>query len=167
MKPKTVRRVKSKQNSQTRTCSMLSGIVAGSIIFTTEEEIPVEYLSPGHKVVTRDSGAVTLLFTSVHRISAQAVTTKAGSVEHTRPDHNVIIPAEQNILVRGWRARSMFGKAQTIVQAEDLIDGEFITDMGARDLHLMHLTFGKQHVIYADGLKISVALAKDLSAIAA
>jgi hypothetical protein len=111
---------------------------------------PVEYLSPGHKVVTRDPGAVTLLFTFVHRISAQAVTTKAGSVEHTRPDHNVIIPAEQNILVRGWRARSMFGKAQTIVQAEDLIDGEFITDMGARDLHLMHLTFGKQHVIYAE-----------------
>ena len=61
----------------------------------------------------------------------------------------------------------MFGKAQTIVQAEDLIDGEFITDMGARDLHLMHLTFGRQHVIYADGLKIPVALAKDLSAIAA
>ena len=49
---------------------MLAGIVAGSIIFTTEEEIPAEYLSPGHKVVTRDSGTVTLLFTSVHRISA-------------------------------------------------------------------------------------------------
>ena len=88
-------------------------------------------------------------------------------MEHTRPDHNAIIPSEQNILVRGWRARSMFGKAQTILQAADLIDGEFITGMGARDLHLMHLTFDGQHVIYADGLKTSVALAKDLSAIAA
>jgi hypothetical protein len=88
-------------------------------------------------------------------------------VELTRPGHNAIIPSEQNILVRGWRARSMFGKAQTIVQTEDLIDGEFITDMGAHDLPLMHLTFDRQHVIYADGLEISVALAKDLSAIAA
>ena len=88
-------------------------------------------------------------------------------MEHTRPDHNAIIPSEQNILVRGWRARSMFVKAQTVVQAEHLIDGEFITDMGAHDLHLMHLTFDRQHVIYADGLEISAALVKALSAIAA
>ena len=141
MKPKTVWRVKSEQDSQTRAYPLHAGIVAGSIIFTAEGEIPVEYLSPGDKVVTRDSGMVTLLDTFVHRISAQAVAIKAGSLGHTRPDHNVIIPAEQNILVRGWRARSMFGKAQTIVQAEDLIDGEFNNDVGARDLHLMHLTF--------------------------
>ena len=167
MKPKTVWRVKSEQDSQTRAYPLHAGIVAGSIIFTAEGEIPVEYLSPGDKVVTRDSGMVTLLDTFIHRISAQAVAIKAGSLGHTRPDHNVIVPAEQNILVRDWRAQSMFGKAQTIVQAGDLIDGEFITDLGARDLHLVHLTFDRQHVIYADGLEISVPLAKDLSAIAA
>jgi hypothetical protein len=146
---------------------MLAGIIAGSIISTAEGEIPFEYLTLGDNVVTRDSGTVTLLVTSVHRISAQAVTIKAGSVEHTRPDHNVIIPAEQNLLAHGWRAQSMFSKAQTIVQAEDLIDGEFITDMGARDLYLAHMTFDRQHIIYADGLEISVRLAKGLSAIAA
>ena len=167
MKPKTVWRVKSEQDSQTRAYPLHARIVAGSIIFTAEGEIPVEYLSPGDKVVTRDSGMVTLLDTFIHRIPAQAVAIKAGSLGHTRPDHNVIIPAEQNILVRDWRAQSMFGKAQTIVQAGDLIDGEFITDLGARDLHLVHLTFDRQHVIYADGLEISVPLAKDLSAIAA
>ena len=167
MKPKTVWRVKSEQDSQTRAYPLHARIVAGSIIFTAEGEIPIEYLSPGDKVVTRDSGMVTLLDTFIHRIPAQAVAIKAGSLGHTRPDHNVIIPAEQNILVRDWRAQSMFGKAQTIVQAGDLIDGEFITDLGARDLHLVHLTFDRQHVIYADGLEISVPLAKDLSAIAA
>ena len=167
MKPKTVWRAKSEQDSQTRAYPLHARIVAGSIIFTAEGEIPIEYLSPGDKVVTRDSGMVTLLDTFIHRISAQAVAIKAGSLGHTRPDHNVIIPAEQNILVRDWRAQSMFGKAQTIVQAGDLIDGEFITDLGARDLHLVHLTFDRQHVIYADGLEISVPLAKDLSAIAA
>ena len=167
MKPKTVWRVKSEQDSQTRAYPLHAGIVAGSIIFTAEGEIPVEYLSPGDKVVTRDSGMVTLLDTFIHRISAQAVAIKAGSLGHTRPDHNVIIPAEHNILLRDWRAQSMFGKAQTIVQAGDLIDGEFITDLGARDLHLVHLTFDRQHVIYADCLEISVPLAKDLSAIAA
>ena len=44
MKPKTVRRVKSEQDSQTRAYPMHAGIVAGSIIFTVEGKIPVEYL---------------------------------------------------------------------------------------------------------------------------
>ena len=95
MKPKTVWRVKSEQDSQTRAYPLHAGIVAGSIIFTAEGEIPVEYLSPGDKVVTRDSGMVTLLDTFIYRISAQAVAIKAGSLGHTRPDHNVIIPRSQ------------------------------------------------------------------------
>ena len=64
---------------------MHAGIVAGSIIFTAEGEIPVEYLSPGDKVVTRDSGMVTLLDTFVHRTSAAAVANKAGSQQPPRP----------------------------------------------------------------------------------
>ena len=44
MKPKTVRRVKSEQDSQTRAYPMHAGIVAGSIIFTVEGKISVEYL---------------------------------------------------------------------------------------------------------------------------
>ena len=107
------------------------------------------------------------LHTFVHRTSAAAVAIKAGSLGQTHPGHNVITPAEQHILVRDWRAKSMFGKAQTVVEAGDLIDGEFITDLGTRNLHLVHLTFGRQHVIHADGLEISVPLAKAMAAIAA
>ena len=44
MKPKTVRRVKSEQDSQTSAYLMHAGIIAGSIIFTVEGKIPVEYL---------------------------------------------------------------------------------------------------------------------------
>jgi len=117
MKPKTVRRVKSEQDSQTRAYSMHAGIVAGSIIFTSDGEIPVEYLSPGDKVVTRDAGMVKLVETFIHQISAPAVTIKTGSLGHTRPNQNVIIPAEQQILIRDWRAQSMLGKPQAIVQA--------------------------------------------------
>lgn len=146
---------------------MHAGIVAGSIIFTADGEIPVEYLSKGDKIVTRDAGMVTLVDTFIHRISAPAVGIKAGSLGHTRPDHNIIIPASQQVLVRDWRAQSMFGKSQVVVQAGQLIDGEFITDLGVRDLHLVHLTFDRPHVIYADGLEISVPLAEVVQAVAA
>ena len=167
MKPKTVRRAQSEQDSQTRAYPMQAGIVADSIIFTAEGEIPVKYLLPCDKVVTRNSGMVTMLDTFARRTSAAAVAIKAGSLGYTRPDHDVIITAIQHILVRHWREQSMFGKAQTVVEAGDLIDGGFITDLGTRDLQLVHLTFDRQHVIYADGLEISVQLAKAMAAIAA
>jgi hypothetical protein len=167
MKPKTVRRVKSDEKSQTRAYPMHAGIVAGSIIFTSDGEIPVEYLSVGDKIVTRDSGMVTLVQTFIHRVAAPAVAIKAGSLGHTRPDQNVIIPSAQEVLVRDWRAQSMFGKVQAVVQAGQLIDGEYITDLGTRELHLVHLTFDQPHVIYADGLEISVPLAQEVEAVAA
>ena len=152
MKPETVRRAQSEQDSRTRTYPTHAGLVAGSIIFTAESEIPVKYLLPGNKFVTRNSGMVTMLDTFAHHTSTAAVAIKAGSLRHTRLDHDVIIPAIQHILVRHWRQQSMFVKAQTVVEAGDLIDGEFITDLGTRDLQLAHLTFDRQHVIYADGL---------------
>ena len=152
MAPETVRRAQSEQDSRTRAYPTHAGIVAGSIIFTAEGEIPVKCLLPGNKFVTRNSAMVTMLDRFAHSTSAAAVAIKAGSLGHTRLDHDVIIPAIQYILVRHWREQSMFGKAQTVVEAGDLIDGEFITDLGTRDLQLVHLTFDRQHVIYADGL---------------
>ena len=165
MKPNTVWRVKGGIDSQTRVYFMHSGIVAGSVIFTSDGEIPVEYLAPGDKIVTRDAGMIKLVDTSTHRISTPAVAIKAGSLGHTRPGHNLIIPASQQVLVRDWRAQSLFGKTQVIVRAEQLIDGEFIADLGTRELQLVHLTFDRPHVIYAGGLEISIPLATAAQAV--
>lgn len=167
MKPKTVRRVETGQSSGVRAHAVQTGLVAGSIVFTSDGEIPVEYLSPGDKVVTRDAGMVTLKDVSSLRVLAQAVSIKAGSLGHTRPEHNVILPAAQRILVRDWRAQSMFGKLHTVVEAGQLIDDEFICDLGLRPMLLVQLTFDKPHVIYADGLEVAVPLAQAVQSKAA
>ncbi|WP_390913998.1 Hint domain-containing protein [Pseudosulfitobacter sp. SM2401] len=167
MKPKTVGRVESGQDPQARAFSTHAGIVAGSIIFTSDGEIPVEYLAPGDRIVTRDAGMVELRNITSLRITAPAVAIKAGSLGHTRPEHNVILPAAQHVLVRDWRAQSMFGVPNAVVQAGQLIDGEFITDLGARNMNLFHLTFDKTHVVYADGLEISVPLVGVAQSVAA
>ena len=61
----------------------------------------------------------------------------------------------------------MFGVPNAAVQAGQLIDGEFITDLGARNMNLFHLTFDKTHVVYADGLEISVPLVGVAQSVAA
>ena len=167
MKPKTVRRVETGQSPATRAHAVQTGLVAGSIVFTSDGEIPVEYLSPGDKVVTRDAGMVTLKDVSSIRVQAQAVSIKAGSLGHMRPEHNVILPAAQRVLVRDWRAQSMFGKLQVVVEAGQLIDNEFIVDLGVRPLLLVQLTFDKPHVIYSDGLEVAVPLAQAVQSKAA
>jgi hypothetical protein len=158
MKPKTVGRVENGQDSFARAHSVQAGIVAGSIIFTSDGEIPVEYLAPGDKIVSRDAGMVILKDVISHRILTHAVSIKAGSLGHTRPEHSVILPAAQHVFVRDWRAQSMFGKPQVVVQAGQLIDDEFIVDLGLRKMQVVELVFDKAHVIYADGLELSVPL---------
>lgn len=160
MKPKTVRRVDTGQYSVTRAHAVQTGLVAGSIVFTSDGEIPVEYLTPGDKIVSRDAGMVTLKDVRSTHVKAQAVSIKAGSLGHTRPEHTVILPATQRVLVRDWRAQSIFNKPQIVVEAGQLIDDEFICDLGVRPMQLVQLIFEKPHVIYSDGLEIAVPLAE-------
>ena len=56
MKLKTVRRVKSEQDSQTSAFSMLAGIFAGSIIFTQREKSLLNTFSQATKLLPAIQG---------------------------------------------------------------------------------------------------------------
>ncbi|MFX4298319.1 MULTISPECIES: Hint domain-containing protein [Roseobacteraceae] len=156
MKPKTVGRVESGHVPQLRAEILHVGLVAGTILLTADGEIPVEYLSPGDRIISRNAGLVTLKAISTTRIKSAAVAIAAGSLGQTRPETNVILPAAQQVLVRDWRAKALVGASQAVLPAGCLIDGEFITDLGVRNLSLIQLGFDAPHVVYADGLELSV-----------
>ncbi len=42
-----------------------------------------------------------------------------------------------------------------MVEAHELIDGEFITDAGEQDLTLYELSFERAHILYVDGLEMA------------
>ena len=145
------------------TAAIADGILRGTIVLTLKGEMPVERLMPGDKVITRDSGVSTVRAIESMKTVVQTVKIKAGSLGQTRPEDDVVVPAEQDILVRDWRARSMFGKDQAIVSAIKLIDDEFILDNGLQDATLFQVCFDSDHVFYAGGLEVqshSSALAK-------
>jgi hypothetical protein len=157
MKPNTVGRESSKflhthpiypPNSET-------GFASGTLILSQDGEIPVEFLSPGDRIISRDSGFVTLDHISRSHQPIRAVRFAAGSLGHTRPEQDLTLPENQLVFVRDWRAQSLFGVAQAIVPARDLIDGEFICDLGVQPLMLHQLHFAQPHVIYAGGLEVA------------
>lgn len=130
------------------------GLASGTILLTLDGELPVEFLTIGDRVITRDTGMAVVKSVRPVRVICRAVRLAAGSLGHTRPDRDVILPADQQVLIRDWRAHALFGVQQAMVAAQQLIDGEYITDLGETRMTLYRIEFDAPHVIYADGLEV-------------
>ncbi|WP_323765491.1 Hint domain-containing protein [Marinovum sp.] len=139
--------------------TVVSGLLAGTRLWTMEGDLPVQYLSPGDRIITRDSGMVRLGSVTLREVSCVTVRIKAGSQGHTRPEDDLVLPATQPVLVRDWRAQALFGASQVMVPISRLVDGQFVT-LGAREtLRLIELRFDRPHILYADGIEIACATA--------
>ncbi|WP_299657295.1 Hint domain-containing protein [uncultured Tateyamaria sp.] len=156
MKPNTVGREIGGRMPPLRIDIAHVGLVSGTLLLTADGEIPVEYLSPGDRIITRNAGSVRLTAIQSYRTTDEAVKIAAGSLGDTKPSHHVIIPAAQMVLVRDWRAQALRGAAQAVMPAGCLIDDEFIISLGSREMTLVRLGFEAPHVVYADGLELSV-----------
>ena len=152
MKPKTVRR--SSGLSSAFAQSHRAGVGPGTVILSQAGETQVEDLRVGARIITRDAGLVTLCGLRKYRLTTHTVRIHANSFGNAGPDRDVILPAEQHVLVRDWRAMALFGQQQALVPAQALVDGSFITNDGVRTLTLFDLRFDCAHVIYADGLEV-------------
>jgi Hint domain-containing protein len=132
-----------------------AGLISGTILLTQEGEIPVEFLSPGDRIITRDAGMVRLKTIRHRRLITRAISFAAGSLGHLRPDQDLVVPAAQMVLLRDWRAKAMFGSDHAMVRADALVDGEFVCDLGPQKMLLHQLGFDAPHVVYAGGLELS------------
>lgn len=134
-----------------------SGICAGTTIMTLEGEMPVEHLSVGDRIITRDSGMAVLRDIQVTKTRTSAIRIKAGSLGHTRPDRDMIVSPQAQLHIRDWRAEALFGAKAAMVSADRLVDGEFLAIQDAQDITIYSLTFDRQHILYADGIELASA----------
>ena len=131
-----------------------TGICAGTTIMTLDGEMPIENLSVGDRVITRDSGMSVVKDISVKTAQMQPIRIKAGSLGHTRPDRDMLVSAGAKLHIRDWRAEALFGTTSASVSAERLVDGEFLAPAGAREMAVYQITFDREHIIYADGIEM-------------
>lgn len=141
--------------AETKMNAPLTGLPLGTTVLTKDGEMPVEMLSPGDRVITRDSGFTTLKDIRIVQGVENAVCFQAGSLGHNKPEADMVLPAGQSVLVRDWRAPAMFKQSQSLTQAGDLVDGEYVSDMGIQEMTLVQLTFERTHVIYAGGMEVA------------
>ncbi|MEO3413914.1 Hint domain-containing protein [Roseovarius sp. CAU 1744] len=153
MKPKTVGR--SGDANHVTLSHQIKGLPAHSIILTLDGERRVRDLSPGQRIVTRDSGTALLRAIRQRTVLVPLIRIRAGSLGDTRPDCDTILPAGQGVLVRDWRALALFGANQAIVAAGRLVDGEFITRTAPQQTTICELVFDRSHILYVDGLEVA------------
>jgi hypothetical protein len=135
-----------------------TGLLAGTTLLTLEGELPVEHLSAGDRVITRDSGMAVLKDIRRVHTKLQTVRIKAGSLGHSRPDRDMVVAPCAQLHIRDWRAEALFGAASANVPAFKLVDGEFLSHEDAREVTVFELVFDRQHILYADGVELLSAV---------
>jgi hypothetical protein len=135
---------------------LMTGMARGTVVLTLDGAMPVEFLVPGDRIITRD-GARLLRAVDVAEVTGSVVRIGARTLGHDRPEGDVVVGADQGILLRDWRAKAMYGASQAVVAARRMADGEMIRVEDATDLRLFTLSFDTPAVIYAGGLELACA----------
>jgi hypothetical protein len=136
---------------------LMTGMAAGTRIRTLDGVLPVEFLEPGDRIVTR-SGARRLVAVSVRRCRvAQVVRLSASTLGHDRPEADLLLGPGQPVIVRDWRARMLYGSEVAAVPSARLTDGEDVLRETRRQVLLYTLRFAEDEVIWAEGVEIACA----------
>lgn len=132
----------------------VAGIAAGTVVLTLDGALPVDFIEPGDRIITREGMRIVRTVT-VHRYSGPAIRIAAGALGRDRPEQDLVLPAETPVLIRDWRAWALFGARAATVPVERLADGALIGPVAALSLRLYDLRFDTAQVIYAEGLEIA------------
>jgi hypothetical protein len=141
--------------ANTAVSTTLMALLAGTPVLTLDGELPVEFLQPGDRVITR-AGARRIKEVAVSVVqNARVVHISHGTLGVDSPAEDMTVSAAQEILIRDWRARAMFGKPAAMIPAARLADGEYIRAETVAEARFFSLSFEEDAVIYAGGLELS------------
>lgn len=133
----------------------IQAMLAGTPVLTLDGALPVDYLEPGDRVITRTgTRRITRLEVTVVR-HARVVLIPHNTLGSDRPSQDVIVSAAQGMLIRDWRAKALYGAAQAVVPALRLVDGLYAHSAILAEARLYALGFDDAAVIYAGGLELA------------
>ena len=137
------------------TAGLDHGLAIGTPVLSLDGMMPVEYLHPGDRVITR-SGARKLMAIEMTLVqNARVISISAGVLGVDRPAEDMIVTPNQPILIRDWRAKAMTGADVALIAAIHLVDGAYIRAEVMTELRLYTLRFEEDVVIYAGDLELA------------
>lgn len=138
----------------------VSGLTVGTTVLTLDGELPVQFLAPGDRIITR-SGAKVLKSVDVSVLrDADMIRVSASALGHDRPEADCFIAPGQKIMLRDWRAKALYGQDVAMIEAQRLCDGDYIRPETVTEIRVFTLKFDRDEVIYAGGLELACEAAK-------
>lgn len=135
----------------------------GTRLRTLDGDVPVEALGEGDRLLTRDGGAQEILWIGRRRMSGarlyampelRPIRIREGALGDGEPTGDLIVSPRHRVLVRGAAARDLFGTAEVLVAAEDMVnDHSILRDHSLREVDYVHLLLPCHHVVWANGVE--------------
>ncbi|MCM2561783.1 Hint domain-containing protein [Lutimaribacter sp. EGI FJ00015] len=128
--------------------------VAGTLIATSSGQVPVEWLSPGDMVLTRDDGPQPLRWVGRRTVTARGayapICIRAGAFG---AHQELWVSPEHRILIRDSLAELLFGEAEVLVAAKHLVNDHSVRRIEGGEVEYCHLMFDRHQVVISEGLE--------------
>jgi hypothetical protein len=126
----------------------------GTLIRTPDGERPVETLSVGDYIETRDHGPQPLRWLGSKSVAATGrfapVVIEAGTFGFHR---RLVVSPQHRILLTHWMAELMFGEEKVLVAARDLVNGCSVRIVEGGTIDYFHLLFDRHQIVWSNGLE--------------
>ena len=128
--------------------------VTGTLIKTPKGEIPVEELTPGTVVLTRDSGPQVVRWMGQRTVPAVGnfapIRFARGSFD---ADRDLLLSPQHRVLLRDRWAELLFAEPEVLVKAKDLVNDQTIrVDEALETVTYVHILFDHHEIIWANGV---------------
>ncbi|PRY24930.1 Hint domain-containing protein [Aliiruegeria haliotis] len=134
---------------------------AGTMIDTPHGPVAVEALQPGDKVLTRDSGALPILWTGQRHFTGKhlhlaphlaPIRIRAGALGPGSPANDLLVSPQHRVAIENWRCETLFGEASVLAPAKALCDDCNVTIEGSADgVTYCHLLLESHELVRANG----------------
>lgn len=134
---------------------------AGTLIATERGEVAIEELRSGDLVFTRDNGLQPIRWIGSRKLRVgalqnnpklQPIRIKAGALGTGVPAMDLLVSPQHRVLVRSTIAQKMFGTAEVLVAAKQLVllDGIDIAE-DVQEVEYFHMLFDGHEVVISNG----------------
>lgn len=133
----------------------------GAILSSRHGDTPVEWLSPGDQLLTRDNGFATVRWIGRYPLTRQHMAERPGlgmvvvapdAFGTGQPNHPLAVSKPQRALVGGAALELHFSTLEAVCPIGGLTDGQKIWQAPAEDVTLSCILFDRHELIMANGL---------------